>query len=153
MWWLRARADFVIVDVPTSCAEATATAAIHASIVERADRILIATAPDVVGLRRTSLLAAAIASRPGGSDIQPRMSLVLNRYRKANNADTAEIAAVLRLTVAATIPDGASRGAASCDRGRRRLVGARMCPEPRLRCALPTYNPPPLGASILGPHV
>jgi MinD-like ATPase involved in chromosome partitioning or flagellar assembly len=106
---LRARADFVFVDVPASCADATVTPTIHADIIERADRILVVTAPDVVGLRRTSLFAAAIASRPGGADMHARMSLVLNRHRKANHADAAEIAGVLRLTVAATIPDDASR--------------------------------------------
>jgi Mrp family chromosome partitioning ATPase len=84
---LRARADFVIVDVAASCADATVTPPIDASIVERADRILVVTAPDFVGLRRTSLFAAAIASRPSGADMQARMSLVLNRHRKANHAD------------------------------------------------------------------
>jgi MinD-like ATPase involved in chromosome partitioning or flagellar assembly len=106
---LRARADFVIVDVPASCADATAVPAIHGSIIDRADRLLVVTAPDVVGLRRASLFAKAVSSRPGGSDTQARMSLVANRHRKANHADGAEIAAVLRITVAAIIPDDPSR--------------------------------------------
>src|SRR5205823_13045943 len=95
---LRARAHFVIVDVPASCTDATAMEPVYASLIERADRILVVTAADVVGLRRTSLFATALASRPNGSDLQARMSLVVNRHRHANHPDGAEIAAVLRLT-------------------------------------------------------
>jgi Flp pilus assembly CpaE family ATPase len=106
---LGSRADFVIVDVPAICAEATAAAATYASILERADRILVVTSPDFVGLRRASLLTEAVASRPTGSEMRARLSLVLNRHRATNHPDAAEIAAVLRLPVAATVPDDASR--------------------------------------------
>jgi Flp pilus assembly CpaE family ATPase len=106
---LGSRANFVIVDVPAICAEATAAAATYSSILERADRILVVTSPDLVGLRRASLLTEAVASRPTGSEMRARLSLVLNRHRAANHPDAAEIAAVLRVAVAATVPDDASR--------------------------------------------
>src|SRR5262249_34471932 len=81
---LCARADFVIVDVPGSYEDATVSATVHASVLGRAERIVVITTPDVVGLRRTALFTDAITSRPGGSHLRARMSLVLNRHRKAN---------------------------------------------------------------------
>jgi Flp pilus assembly CpaE family ATPase len=106
---LSARADFVVVDVPACLEDGSPTAALHAIVLERAGRIFVVTTPDVVGLRRTAVFVNGIATGAGGADTRARMSLVLNRHRKANHADAEEIAAVLRMPVAATVPDDPAR--------------------------------------------
>ncbi len=125
---LRVQAELVLVDIPAGREEGTTSAALHAAVLEGADRILITTTPDIVGLRRTAAFIEWLVGRPGGAALRPRLSLVLNRHRPRNHADPAEIAEVMRLPVAGTIPDDAEamqqsldlqRPAVACNRPRR----------------------------------
>jgi Flp pilus assembly CpaE family ATPase len=63
------------------------------------------TTPDLVALRRTAAFVETLARRQGESALRSRLALVLNRYRSRQHPDAAEIAEVLRLPVAAAIPD------------------------------------------------
>ena len=124
---LRAQAELVLVDIPAGHEEGTTSAALHAAVLEGADRILITTTPDIVGLRRTAAFIEWLVGRPGGVALRPRLSLVLNRHRPRHHADPAEIAEVLRVPVAGTIPDDAEAMQRSLDL-QRPAVG---CSSPR----------------------
>jgi MinD-like ATPase involved in chromosome partitioning or flagellar assembly len=124
---LRAQAELVLVDVPAGREEGTTSAALHAAVLESADRILITTTPDIVGLRRTAAFIEWLVGRPGGAALRPRLSLVVNRHRPRHHADPAEIAEVMRVPVAGTIPDDAEAMQRSLDL-QRPLVG---CSNPR----------------------
>jgi Flp pilus assembly CpaE family ATPase len=96
--------EFLVVDTPFGHEEGTASAALHAAMVEKAHRILVVTTPEVVNLRRTACLLEVLFGR-ATSDARRRVSLILNRFHSRHHPSPAEVAEVLKVPVAATIPE------------------------------------------------
>ena len=72
------------------------------ALVELADRVLLVAMPDMVGLRR----ALGTLDRLEGRIDQERLGVVLNRFRRGEHDEPADIAAVLRgVPIVAVVPD------------------------------------------------
>ncbi|MDQ6675377.1 MAG: hypothetical protein M3069_32370 [Chloroflexota bacterium] len=92
----------VVVDAGAEPPAGTLEGACWRTLVELADRVLLVALPDVVGLRR----ALGTLERLEAHVERERLGVVLNRYRRAEHDDAADIAAVLGgVPVVAVVPD------------------------------------------------
>jgi MinD-like ATPase involved in chromosome partitioning or flagellar assembly len=92
----------VIVDAGAEPAVGTLEGACWRALVELADRVLLVAVPDVVGLRRGIGTLERLEARVE----RGRLGVVLNRYRRGEHDDAADVATVLRgIPVVAVVPD------------------------------------------------
>ena len=92
----------VIVDAGAEPAVGTLEGACWRALVELADRVLLVAMPDVVGLRRGIGTLERLEARVE----RGRLGVVLNRYRRGEHDDAADVATVLRgIPVVAVVPD------------------------------------------------
>jgi Flp pilus assembly CpaE family ATPase len=123
---LAAQEQFVVVDLGAECDAHTVPGAAQHAVLELADRILVVSRADVLGLGRTRALLdrlRGVVSRP-----DERLALVLNRHQPRHHHDDIEVARAFRTSVAAVIPDdpagvqaalAAQRPLGALGRGRR----------------------------------
>ena len=92
----------LVVDAGAEPPAGTLEGACWRALVDLADRVLVVAMPDVIGLRRALGTLERLEARVG----QERLGVILNRYRRGEHDDPADIAAVLRGTpVVAVVPD------------------------------------------------
>lgn len=97
----------VVVDVGCTLDGATPFGAAHRAALDIADRVLVVTRSDLVGLRRTAQLLDFLR---GFLDChEERLGLVLNQHQRDRHHDSVEVARALRTTVAAVIPNDPRR--------------------------------------------
>jgi Flp pilus assembly CpaE family ATPase len=92
----------VVVDAGAEPSAGTLEGACWRAVVDMADRVLLVSMPDVVALRR----AVGTLERLDARLERGRLGVVLNRYRRGEHDDAADIAAILRgVPVVAVVPD------------------------------------------------
>ena len=92
----------VVVDAGAEPPAGTLEGACWRTLVDLADRVLLVAMPDVVGLRR----ALGALERLEACVERARLGVVLNRYRRAEHDDAADIAALLGgVPIVAVVPD------------------------------------------------
>ena len=97
----------VVVDVGCTLDGATPFGAAHRAALDIADRVLVVTRSDLVGLRRTAQLLDFMR---GFLDChEQRLALVLNQHQRDRHHDPVEVARALRTTVAGVIPNDPGR--------------------------------------------
>jgi MinD-like ATPase involved in chromosome partitioning or flagellar assembly len=94
--------DCVVIDAGAEPPPGTLEGACWHAVVDLADQVLLIALPDVVGLRRAVGTLNRLQAR-----LEPeRLGVVLNRYRRAEHDDAADIAAVLGgVPIVAVVPD------------------------------------------------
>jgi MinD-like ATPase involved in chromosome partitioning or flagellar assembly len=92
----------VVVDAGAEPPAGSLEGACWRAVVELADRVLLVAMPDIVGLRRALGTLERLAARVE----RERLGVVLNRYRRGEHDDAADIATVLGgVPVVAVVPD------------------------------------------------